>query len=52
MWLAFPMSVIYVCREREREAADVGERSEKGTCAWGVGGGGGGGVERGKVGRR
>jgi hypothetical protein len=21
--------------EREREAADVGERSQKGTCAWG-----------------
>ena len=30
---------MYICGERERErgggAADVGERSQKGTCAWG-----------------
>lgn len=25
----------YVWRDIEREAADVGERSQKGTCAWG-----------------
>lgn len=32
VWLAFPMYE----RERDgKQAADVGERSEKGTCAWG-----------------
>jgi hypothetical protein len=33
VWFAFPMHVRE--GEREREAADVGERSQKGTCAWG-----------------
>lgn len=41
VWLAFPMDVCFMfvfeggARVGEAEAAEVGERSEKRTCAWG-----------------